>query len=168
MLVIKPEDRISFPEIFCHSWLRNIIGPDGLPLEGQGEDQDNHDFQMSLSFQRQECNLNPLSIKVNSNNGDITDRYKNALNQDNEKQNQMHNINVIKIENIFHNKQSNSCKLQYSTYCAVTQDFNTYRIDEDAIRVLEQFGYPRKEVIESINNGELNHATCCYNLLVMY
>ena len=49
----------------------------------------------------------------------------------------MHNINVIKVENMFYNAQANKCKLQYSTYCAVTQDFNTYRIDEDAIRVLE-------------------------------
>jgi serine/threonine protein kinase len=50
MLVIKPEDRISFPELFIHPWLKDIIGPDGLPLEGQGEEHDNHDFQMSLSF----------------------------------------------------------------------------------------------------------------------
>ena len=52
-------------------------------------------------------------------------------------------------------------------YCAVTQDFNTYRIDEEALRVLEQFGYPRKLVIESLNKGELNHATCSYDLHVM-
>ena len=34
MLVLKPEKRISFPELFCHPWLKNIIGPDGLPVEG--------------------------------------------------------------------------------------------------------------------------------------
>jgi len=32
-------------------------------------------------------------------------------------------------------------------YCSVTQDFTTYRIDEDALRVLESFGYPRQFVI---------------------
>ena len=47
-----------------HSWLKNILGPDGLPLEGETEDDDNHDFNMSLSFQRQECNLNPLSVNT--------------------------------------------------------------------------------------------------------
>lgn len=67
---------------------------------------------------------------------------------------------------MFCNDQAQKYKLSYLNYCAVTQDFNTYRIDEDAIRVLETFGYPRKYVINSINNGELNHATCSYNLLV--
>lgn len=64
MLVIKPQDRISLPKIMSHSWLKNILGPDGLPLEGETEDDDNHDFNMSLSFQRQECNLNPLSVNT--------------------------------------------------------------------------------------------------------
>jgi hypothetical protein len=52
MLVLKPQDRISIPEILCHPWLRNIIGPDGLPVEGETEDyeDDIHDFNMSLSF----------------------------------------------------------------------------------------------------------------------
>ena len=45
MLVIKPENRISLPEILCHPWLRRIIGPDGLPLDGSTEDdEDFHDF----------------------------------------------------------------------------------------------------------------------------
>jgi len=52
-------------------------------------------------------------------------------------------------------------------YCSVTQDFNTYRIDEDALRVVESFGYPRQMVINSINSRQLNHATCCYELVVM-
>ena len=51
MLVIRPESRISIPEVLCHPWLRHILGPDGLPLEGGTEDdEDFHDFQMSLSF----------------------------------------------------------------------------------------------------------------------
>jgi serine/threonine protein kinase len=31
MLVIKPSDRISLPKIMSHPWLKNILGPDGLP-----------------------------------------------------------------------------------------------------------------------------------------
>ena len=57
-------------------------------------------------------------------------------------------------------------KLSYDNYCAVTQDFGTHHIDEEALKVLEGFGYPRKLVIESLHSGELNHATTCYNLLV--
>mmetsp|Transcript_18945 Transcript_18945/g.25668 ORF Transcript_18945/g.25668 Transcript_18945/m.25668 type:complete len:93 (-) Transcript_18945:75-353(-) len=89
---------------------------------------------------------------------------------------QIGNINVINIENIFHEigepaqespvENGANSKLNYDNYCAVTQDFGTHRIDEEALKVLEGFGYPRKLVIDSLHNGELNHATTCYNLLV--
>ena len=96
---------------------------------------------------------------------------------------QIGNINVINIENLFHDildgesatveptqdsaiDASGNNRLNYDNYCAVTQDFGTHRIDEEALKVLEGFGYPRKLVIDSLYNGELNHATTCYNLLV--
>ncbi len=41
------------------------------------------------------------------------------------------------------------------------------RVDEGALRKLEKFGYPRTMVVESLHNGELNHAVAAYNLLVM-
>lgn len=80
MLVIKPDDRISLPELLCHPWLKYIIGPDGIPIVDDEED-DFHDFNMSLSLQRQECNLNPMQVKGGrpQNNGDITDRCKKAI-----------------------------------------------------------------------------------------
>ena len=68
---------------------------------------------------------------------------------------------------MFFNQRSTLCKLSYMNYCAVTQDFNTYHIDEEALRILESFGYPRQYVIQSINQGDLNHAIGSYNLLVM-
>jgi len=49
----------------------------------------------------------------------------------------------------------------------VTQDYYTHHIDEEALRVLESFGYPRKLVLEGLNKGEMNHATASYNLLVL-
>jgi hypothetical protein len=48
----------------------------------------------------------------------------------------------------------------------VTEDFGTHHIDEEALRVVEGLGFPRSKVIESLNQGELNHATTTYNLLV--
>ena len=57
-------------------------------------------------------------------------------------------------------------KLSYNNYCAVTQDFGTHHIDEEALKVLETFGFPRQLVIRSLHQGELNHATTTYNLLV--
>lgn len=76
------------------------------------------------------------------------------------------NINQINIDNLYYDGNV-TCKLSYNNYCAVTQDYFTHRIDEEAIRVLENFGYPRSMVIDSLNKGELNHATASYNLLVL-
>ena len=57
MLMLVPHQRISIPEVLNHPWMRGALDPDGI--EGTEEDDD-HDFRMGLSFQRQECNLNPL------------------------------------------------------------------------------------------------------------
>ena len=42
----------------------------------------------------------------------------------------------------------------------------TYRIDEEAMDLVTSFGYPRDLVLESINRGDVNHATTAYYLLV--
>lgn len=57
-------------------------------------------------------------------------------------------------------------KLSYSDYCALTEDFMTYRIDEEAMDNVISYGYPRSLVIDSINKGEVNLATTAYYLLV--
>ena len=42
----------------------------------------------------------------------------------------------------------------------------TYRIDEEALQVVESYGYNRKMILDSINKGEINHATASYYLLI--
>lgn len=83
------------------------------------------------------------------------------------------NINFINVENLYY-KSSNEVqeedgkmsKIKYSDYCALTEDFMTYRIDEEAIGIVESYGYSRKLIIDSINKGEINHATASYYLLI--
>ena len=58
-------------------------------------------------------------------------------------------------------------KLSYSDYQSITQDYATMRIEEDALQVVERFGYPRDFVKESLVRGDINHATACYYLLLM-
>lgn len=79
---------------------------------------------------------------------------------------QVGNINELNIENLFRmescvsglgsESRSTECsdfskpkefKLTYNNYTAVTQDFRTHCIDEEALRALEGFGYPRQMVI---------------------
>jgi hypothetical protein len=42
----------------------------------------------------------------------------------------------------------------------------TYRIDEEAMEIVTGFGFDRSFVIDSINKGDINHATTTYYLLV--
>ncbi len=84
------------------------------------------------------------------------------------------NINFVNVENLYYRggqppkePQTNpEEKVTYSDYCALTEDFMTYRIDEEAMEIVTGFGYPRQLVLESINRGDVNHATAAYYLLV--
>lgn len=82
------------------------------------------------------------------------------------------NINFINVENLYYtsSKETSSEKRQarvkYSDYCALTEDFMTYRIDEEALSIVEGYGYTRRMVVDSINRGEINHATAAYYLLI--
>ena len=90
------------------------------------------------------------------------------------------NINNVNVENLYYQPEvwddgdeeklqhhlDSSTKVTYNDYKALTEDFMTYRIDEDAIEIVESYGYPRKMVVESINKGEINHATASYYLLI--
>ena len=110
---------------------------------------------------------------------DVTEESNDEILLTEQETNPMHqigNINVLDIENLFDERgasggqipapEQGNNRLSYDNYCAVTQDFGTHHIDEEALKVLEGFGYPRKLVIEALHDGELNHATTCYNLLV--
>lgn len=77
------------------------------------------------------------------------------------------NINYINVDNLFHNDKFDE-KLDYEDYKSLTEDFATMNIEESALDIIEGFGYPRSMVKKSINKGEMNHATTCYNLLVKY
>lgn len=86
------------------------------------------------------------------------------------------NINLVNVGNLFF-KRSSKEKLRHSDYCYIKYDLCTqhlgifssskFPVDEEAIRVIESFGFPRKMIIESLNKGELNQATATYNLLVL-
>ena len=55
--------------------------------------------------------------------------------------------------------------MSYTDYCCITEDFSTENIDEEALAVCENFGFPRQFLIKCLNRGDINHATACYYLL---
>jgi serine/threonine protein kinase len=76
------------------------------------------------------------------------------------------NINFINVDNMFHGENYDN-KLNYEDYTALTEDFATMHVNEGVLDQLEQFGYGRREVKESLRRGDLNHATASYNLMLM-
>ena len=74
-------------------------------------------------------------------------------------------INSVNVDNLF-NKDNYDVKLNYKDYLAISQDFATMHIDEEALTIVEGFGYPKSFVKDCIKNGDINHATVCYHLLI--
>jgi hypothetical protein len=148
MIVLEPSERISIPEMLNHPWVKDV---EKSFLTGNEED-DEPDLQVGTTFFRQEVlgGLIPGARNANNENG---------------------NINFVNIENLYYRggdpkDLSVNEKITYSDYCALTEDFMTYRIDEEALESVISYGYPRSMILDSINKGEVNHATTAYYLLV--
>ena len=73
-------------------------------------------------------------------------------------------IDTVDPENLFKSPDAFP-SLSPSNYFSITQDAATVHIDEDVLDVLKGYGFPPRLVKDSINKGELNHATACYNIL---
>ena len=152
MLVLDPAKRISIPQMLNHPWVADV--EKGFGDSEDGEDEE-HDLKVGSTFFRQEV-LGGL-ITGHTSGG-----------------NENGNINFVNVENLYYrggapaeNQATNpEEKVTYSDYCALTEDFMTYRIDEDAMEIVTGFGFPRNLVIDSINRGDVNHATAAYYLLV--
>ena len=74
------------------------------------------------------------------------------------------NVNYVNVDNLFYD-ENYSTKLSYTDYCCITEDFSTENIDEEALKVCENYGFPRQFMIKCLNRGDINHATACYYLL---
>ena len=148
MLVLTPEKRISIPEMLNHPWLQESQFNDGQ----EAEDDDEHDLRVGATFFRQECMDGLIGQGGHMESG---------------------NINFINVENLYYystnerdDTKKRQARVKYSDYCALTEDFMTYRIDEEALGIVESYGYSRKMIIDSINKGDINHATASYYLLI--
>lgn len=51
-------------------------------------------------------------------------------------------MNYVNVDNLFYDENYGT-KLSYTDYCCITEDFSTENIDEEALKVCENFGFPR-------------------------
>ena len=54
-------------------------------------------------------------------------------------------INNVNVDNLF-SKENYETKLNYKDYLSISQDFATMHIDEEALTIVEGFGYPKSFV----------------------
>ena len=54
-------------------------------------------------------------------------------------------INNVNVDNLFA-RENFDVKLNYKDYLSISQDFATMHIDEEALNIVESFGYPRSFV----------------------
>eukprot|EP00826_Nyctotherus_ovalis_P016655 TRINITY_DN14831_c0_g4_i1.p1 TRINITY_DN14831_c0_g4~~TRINITY_DN14831_c0_g4_i1.p1 ORF type:complete len:529 (-),score=148.59 TRINITY_DN14831_c0_g4_i1:111-1697(-) len=73
-------------------------------------------------------------------------------------------INTLCVENLFFPSKPH-VKLLYKDYCHIANDFYTHHIDEETVRVVETYGYPKEKIMQALTQGQINHATASYNLL---
>ena len=52
------------------------------------------------------------------------------------------NVNYVNVDNLFYH-ENYKIKLSYTDYCCITEDLSTENIDEEALAVCENFGFPR-------------------------
>lgn len=138
MIRLEPKDRLTVPQILSHEWLKDT-NDDTEESESDEESKDG-------------VNAEQATGEKNANGNDMDlDKIQG-------------NVNYVNVDNLFYDGQYKT-KLSYTDYCCVTEDFATENIDEEALRVCENFGYPRQFVIKCLNRGDINHATACYFLL---
>jgi hypothetical protein len=52
------------------------------------------------------------------------------------------NVNYVNVDNLFYEEDYTS-KLRYADYCCITEDFSASKLDEEALKVCDSYGFPR-------------------------
>ena len=131
---------MTIPQILSHIWLKETNESDSDEEENEDEEENNNNDE-----------------KKNENE-------ENKENSDIDLKNIHGNVNYVNVDNLFY-IQNYKTRLSYTDYCCVTEDFSTENIDEEALAVCDNYGFPRQFVIKCLNRGDINHATACYYLL---
>ena len=121
MIKLEPNQRLTIPQILAHSWLKETN-------EGQSESEDEEDGEESKDGQGGD--------KKNKDTG--PGGTKDGVDM----QAIQGNVNYVNVDNLFYHENYRN-KLSYIDYCCITEDFTSQIIDEEAIKVCENFGFPR-------------------------
>jgi serine/threonine protein kinase len=114
MIKLEPKDRLTIPQILSHAWLKETNDDESEEEENEEDDKNNN--------------------TVSGGNGNKQ--------SDIDLKNIQGNVNYVNVDNLFYH-ENYKIKLSYTDYCCITEDFSTENIDEEALSVCENFGFPR-------------------------
>jgi len=137
MICLEPTKRLTVPQILTHAWLKETNDGDS------SSEEENDEAKNGESNKKEEANGKTNDIDLKNIQG---------------------NVNYVNVDNLFYHENYKT-KLSYTDYCCITEDFTSENIDEEALKVCENFGFPRQFVVKCLNRGDINHATACYYLL---
>lgn len=75
------------------------------------------------------------------------------------------NINSVNVTNIFYNN-SEAQKVTVSDFRRIVSNSLCKELDEKVVNQVAEFGYNKEHIMNSLQNGEVNHATATYYLLI--
>jgi serine/threonine protein kinase len=144
---LEPLKRLSLPQILAHEWLKETNDDSDEESDKDEKNEENKDGKENKGEEddkaTEEEKEDDVDLKVISGN-----------------------INFVNVDNLFYQGNYNT-KLSYTDYWWITEDFTTHNLEEEALKTVESFGYPRSFVLKCLNNGHVNHATASYYLLVL-
>lgn len=123
MIKLNPKDRLTIPQILAHPWLKET-------------NEDESDEEPTEEDKKSPSEKDTSAIAGGSKS---TNQQKTS---DVDLKNIQGNVNYVNVDNLFYDEVYQT-KLSYTDYCCITEDFSTEAIDEEALKVCENFGFPR-------------------------
>ena len=113
---------MTVPQILSHAWLKETN-------EDESDDEEENNKE-----EEEDGAKNTNAVVGGGQNGNKT--------SDIDLKNIQGNVNYVNVDNLFYH-ENYKIKLSYTDYCCITEDFSTENIDEEALAVCENFGFPR-------------------------
>ena len=112
MIILEPKNRLTFPQILSHSWLKET-NDDESEEEDENQEEDNGEKKVD-------------------NQAVSSGMPQGQSKPDIDLKNIQGNVNYVNVDNLFY-VENYKIKLSYTDYCCITEDFSTENIDEEAL-----------------------------------
>jgi serine/threonine protein kinase len=114
LINLEPQKRLTVPQILVHPWLKETKDGDSSSDDEEAPEEAKGEGKNDIGGKTSDIDLTNIQG----------------------------NVNYVNVDNLFYHENYKT-KLSYTDYCCITEDFTSENIDEEALKVCENFGYPR-------------------------